>query len=331
MLRNIACLFLSVLFAPAVAGETDDLVDRLFDQDPAVRAAAREQLAQAGEGTLAKVLDRIEARQAPRDVLHLYAVADLQQDKSAWKLALARVRTAAGESGDVVVKEHDGTLIVRAPQEAQARIAAELDALRSALSQMVTMEVRLVRFDKAPGVSRVPVARIEGFLNEHGAKVVTAPRLTCRNGQRANIRVVDQVSYVSDFDLEVAERGVIADPVVAIAHDGVSADLRPVVVEGGGAVLVAVEVTRAELEAPLPTMPLPIHGVPGATIQVPVGKTRTLVKLVRCSPDVAVIIDCGDNEALIVSAQPFRLAEAASIVERNPTPKAKPKDQDKEK
>ncbi|HBF22473.1 MAG TPA: hypothetical protein DDW23_01540, partial [Planctomycetes bacterium] len=61
------------------------------------------------------------------------------------------------------------------------------------------------------------------------SEVVTRPKLMVYNTARANLTVSNQVSYVSDFDVEIAASAAIADPMVRVARDGVFLDVRPVV------------------------------------------------------------------------------------------------------
>ena len=59
--------------------------------------------------------------------------------------------------------------------------------------------------------------------------MLTAPRLTIYNNQRANLTIVNQVTYVKDYDVEVAQTAFIADPLVDIIQDGLVLDVRPTV------------------------------------------------------------------------------------------------------
>ena len=58
---------------------------------------------------------------------------------------------------------------------------------------------------------------------------LTAPSLTVYNTQRANLTVVNQISFVQDFDVEVAQTSFIADPVIGVVQDGLTLDVRPTV------------------------------------------------------------------------------------------------------
>lgn len=59
--------------------------------------------------------------------------------------------------------------------------------------------------------------------------VIQAPRVTAFNTQRANVAVLNQITYIKDFDVEVAENAAIGDPEIGTIQDGVVLDVRPVV------------------------------------------------------------------------------------------------------
>lgn len=58
---------------------------------------------------------------------------------------------------------------------------------------------------------------------------IDAPSLLIANNQRASISVINQVSYIKDFDVEIAQAAQIADPIVDVISDGVILDVKPVV------------------------------------------------------------------------------------------------------
>ncbi|MGK0220448.1 MAG: tetratricopeptide (TPR) repeat protein, partial [Planctomycetota bacterium] len=57
-------------------------------------------------------------------------------------------------------------------------------------------------------------------------ELVTAPRIQVHNNSRANLSVLNQVAYVKDFDVEIAQAASIADPIVDVIQDGVILDVR---------------------------------------------------------------------------------------------------------
>lgn len=61
------------------------------------------------------------------------------------------------------------------------------------------------------------------------SNVLTAPRLTVFNTQRANVTIVNQIAYVEDYEVEIATKSTIADPTVGTVQDGVILDVKPVI------------------------------------------------------------------------------------------------------
>jgi type II secretory pathway component GspD/PulD (secretin) len=84
------------------------------------------------------------------------------------------------------------------------------------------------------------------------AEIIEAQNLTVFNGQRANITVQDHVSYVKDFEVEIAQGSVIADPVVDVIRNGSILDVRPVVSADRRFVTMEVRPTLMELVEPIP-------------------------------------------------------------------------------
>ena len=110
--------------------------------------------------------------------------------------------------------------------------------------------------------------------------VVTAPRLTAYNGQRANVTVLTQTSYISDFDVEIAQASQIGDPIVQTLRDGVILDLRPVVSADRRFITMELRPTIAVLTRPIATFATTLANGPPVTIQLPelsVSRVRTTV------------------------------------------------------
>jgi len=286
IMRTLAILLFLVL--PTLAGDVDGLVDRLFDHDPAVRSAAREKLEAMGEGTLGAVLARIEARRIGPRATRIYDVADFGADETWRKIVAGRVRVLVAKAGGVQLAPKGSALVVRAPLAVHERIAKELDKLRATYGLLLGIDLRLVR-----GKGK-------------GEDTLVAPRLTCRNGQRASVDFVRQISYVADFETRVNEKGeVAADPVMGTALDGVRLSLRPVLSEKDGRVRMVVKASIRTIERPLPVFEVPLPGGPPVRLQVPAGHSREIVRIVTCTPDREQITDLGGGLSLIVKAAPI--------------------------
>ncbi len=84
-------------------------------------------------------------------------------------------------------------------------------------------------------------------------RTLTAPQVTVYNTQRANLTVVNQLSYIQDFDVEVAQTSFIADPIVGIVQDGLTLDVRPTVSNDRKWITLELQPTVADLIEPIPT------------------------------------------------------------------------------
>ncbi|HVS08910.1 MAG TPA: hypothetical protein VMS76_03475, partial [Planctomycetota bacterium] len=113
-------------------------------------------------------------------------------------------------------------------------------------------------------------------------ELVTAPRLLVFNTARANIAVLNQVAYVQDFDVEIAQGASIADPIVNVVQDGVILDVRPVVSADRRFILMELRPTVATLERPVLEVATTLGSQNSVTIQLPVldiQRVRTTVPM----------------------------------------------------
>jgi hypothetical protein len=114
-------------------------------------------------------------------------------------------------------------------------------------------------------------------------ELVTAPRVLVFNTARSNLSVMNQLAYVQDFDVEIAQGASIADPVISIVQDGVVLDVRPVVSADRRFITLEMRPTVAELRRPIRTFTTSL-GVSGnsVTIQLPeleISRVRTSIPM----------------------------------------------------
>jgi Flp pilus assembly secretin CpaC len=86
------------------------------------------------------------------------------------------------------------------------------------------------------------------------AMEITAPTVSVYNTQRAFVTVVNQVSFVQDYEVDVATNAFIADPVIGIAQEGIVLDVRPTISYDRKYITLDVQTTVAELERPFPSI-----------------------------------------------------------------------------
>jgi len=121
-------------------------------------------------------------------------------------------------------------------------------------------------------------------------ELVTAPRILVFNTARSNLAVMNQVAYVQDFDVEIAQAASIADPIINVVEDGVILDVRPVVSADRRFVTLEVRPTVAELKRPIRTFVTSL-GASGnsVTIQLPEVE-KSMIKTTIPMPDGGTVL-----------------------------------------
>ena len=116
---------------------------------------------------------------------------------------------------------------------------------------------------------------------------ITAPRITVYNTQRANVSVLNQISYVQDYEVEIAQASNIANPVIQTIQEGVVLDVRPVVSADRRFIQLELRPTVATVVRPIGEFTTnlasgPIGANAPVTLQIPelrVSKVRTTVTM----------------------------------------------------
>ena len=113
-------------------------------------------------------------------------------------------------------------------------------------------------------------------------ELVTAPRILVANTARANLSVLNQVAYVQDFDVEIAQAASIADPIIQVIQDGVVLDVRPVVSADRRFITLELRPTIAQLELPIQEQITTLGSQNSVTIQLPeveIQRVRTSIPI----------------------------------------------------
>jgi hypothetical protein len=97
---------------------------------------------------------------------------------------------------------------------------------------------------------------------------VVEQHLTARMLQQAELRTVDQTAYVRDFDVQVQNGAVIADPVIGTVEDGISLQAVAMPLENGTLGL-SLDLSSAVLTRPIPTFTTNLGVGADITIQLP--------------------------------------------------------------
>ena len=118
---------------------------------------------------------------------------------------------------------------------------------------------------------------------------VTAPTLLVYNTQRANLQVTNHVAYVKDFDVEIAQASVIADPIVDVVREGVVLDVRPIVSNDRRFVTLELRPTVATLMRPIRTFSTTLAVGTAVTFEVPELRKESL-KTTVVMPDGGTLL-----------------------------------------
>jgi type II secretory pathway component GspD/PulD (secretin) len=147
------------------------------------------------------------------------------------------------------MRELDGQLIVTQTQVNHRDLAKLLEQLREPRSLQVSIEARFITLDPTkldeslrqklspsfegkadkPGVSFLTDDDVQAVIRasqqSKESEIVTAPRLTLFNGQRAFVQVQTQRAYVSGYSLEVGHDGKQRwEPKVSVTQAGIELD-----------------------------------------------------------------------------------------------------------
>ena len=111
---------------------------------------------------------------------------------------------------------------------------------------------------------------------------IQAPRLLIYNNTRASMSFLRQISYIKDFDVEIAQASAVANPVVDTVNDGVSLDVRPVVDAELKFITMELRPTVMELQLPIATFTTTLGVGQPISIQLPsviLQRVRTTVTM----------------------------------------------------
>ncbi len=102
------------------------------------------------------------------------------------------------------------------------------------------------------------------------AEELTSVTLSAQNTQRAYATMLNQITYLQDFDVEVALASIIADPIVGVISDGIVLDVRPTISQDRRYILLELRPTVATLLRPLPEFTSSLAGLTTpVTLQLP--------------------------------------------------------------
>lgn len=111
---------------------------------------------------------------------------------------------------------------------------------------------------------------------------IEAPRLLIYNNTRASMSFLRNISYIRDFEVEIAQAAAVANPVIGVVHDGVALDVRPVVDADLRFITMELRPTVMSLQLPIPTFTTTLGVGQPISIQLPsvtLQRVRTTVTM----------------------------------------------------
>jgi len=101
---------------------------------------------------------------------------------------------------------------------------------------------------------------VRAVEKSYNATEITAPYLTVFNTQRSYITVINQVSFIQGFDVDVATSAFIANPNVGVIQEGIVLDVKPTVSYDRKYITLELQTTVADLKRPMRQRSTPLAG-----------------------------------------------------------------------
>ena len=123
---------------------------------------------------------------------------------------------------------------------------------------------------------------LRAVSKQERSEQIDAPRLLIYNNTRASMHHLRNISYIKDFEVEIAQAAAVANPVIGIVHDGVALDVKPVVDADLKFITMELRPTVMTLSLPIPTFTTTLGVGNPISIQLPevtLQRVRTTVTM----------------------------------------------------
>jgi type II secretory pathway component GspD/PulD (secretin) len=123
---------------------------------------------------------------------------------------------------------------------------------------------------------------LRAVSKQERSEQIEAPRLLVYNNTRASMHYLRNISYIRDFEVEIAQSAAVANPVIGTVHDGVALDVRPVVDSDLKFITMELRPTVMTLKLPIPTFVTTLGVGQPISIQLPevtLQRVRTTVTM----------------------------------------------------
>jgi hypothetical protein len=184
------------------------------------------------------------------------------------------------------IESHGGmTLLVQGSAEQHAWVTRWLEAMRDSELGFVSVSSSLIEFPRlglkdlgglepwaTRGVASAAQAELlltarEQLKQREGWQMLSAPRLTTRPFERANISVLNQIAYVKGVEVVLEFKDAVADPVIEIVQEGLVLDMTcgPI---APGQLGLALSFDRSDVELPIATRTVRVATEPPTEVEI---------------------------------------------------------------
>lgn len=285
-MRRLGLLAAGVLCgALAVSGQDGDRGDALQRQIDLLQALLRErikrQTPQPDEQNVLRTYDVADLCTEIRD--HGQPLEDLTPSKvqrpeadedpeslplfhvdSLIEMIRVGVEPQSWEMEGADIQPRNGRLFVRTIPRVHGKIERLLKWCRACIDRRVSVEVAVVRVGE--GDATLLSGALELTAEEAqrlSQDALGAVTLAGWDGQRIGGRAGREVSYVQDYDVEVAERAVVGDPVRSTVFAGCTAEVQVCLDDGDDAIL------HGQFELSRVAEPIPVHPTAHGDVELP--------------------------------------------------------------
>ncbi len=201
-----------------------------------------------------------------------------------------------------------GRLIVVQSPEVHAEIEAYLEQLRGVRGRLITIEATLAFVDgkvlrdlgAGPILTTEQAAALERRLRAgDGAKPIARPRATVLNRQPAVMNAVRTRRFLGDYDVNQTGVTPTVAPATTIVREGAIFEVRPILVEGAGHVLLQVRIHGAAWNAELSRLQDTTHG----RIDLP-AVDEAAIETALLAPSGATVLAGALRPALYLAGRP---------------------------
>jgi hypothetical protein len=207
-----------------------------------------------------------------------------------WLLTAIKERFEGVSAADVLATttvRHDGTnrtinhergIEVRGRGDVLPRVKEFFDGFQAGSARPVKIEMRVIGLGEPSALTdpttvavvatRLDFERRLKDLAVQGSSVVMEPVIKVPANQTATLAILNQVSYVKDFVVEVVQGTKIADPVIDLVTEGFRTEITPILDPDSGAVILRGNLGFSHLVRPMLARRLEIADAQ-VTVQVP--------------------------------------------------------------